>query len=229
MPDAWDTFVVECVCGAGMCGYESMNSVVERWNKRAVVEPSAGWIVQEQTDDGWRRHALAHVWHKKSDARLQLDELMHKHPTTTFRLIEYGAAEPPATEHPPELMAVVDKWQDRVNAMRTHSLPSVHGSPIDAIADVLEDIRRATAPPETDWRSILTQVRAEIVSNSGLRNEYQDFDAALALIDQGLGLTKSAEYTHCDICDERPGTHEIAWGGVRCDECREHAERNGDL
>lgn len=30
-----------------------------------------------------------------------------------------------------------------------------------------------------------------------------------------------SEYANCDICDELPGTHEIAWGGVRCDECRD--------
>jgi hypothetical protein len=32
------------------------------------------------------------------------------------------------------------------------------------------------------------------------------------------------EFTNCDICDKNQATHEIAWGGVRCDECREKAE-----
>lgn len=39
MPDAPDTFVIECACGAGMCGHETMNDVVERWNKRTAPEP----------------------------------------------------------------------------------------------------------------------------------------------------------------------------------------------
>lgn len=38
------------------------------------------------------------------------------------------------------------------------------------------------------------------------------------------------EYTDCDICDQRPGTHEIAFGGVRCDECRaSQGERDAQI
>lgn len=35
---------------------------------------------------------------------------------------------------------------------------------------------------------------------------------------------KVGEYTNCDSCDVNQATHETAWGGVRCDECREKAE-----
>lgn len=38
MPDAPETFVIECACGAGMCGHETMNEVVERWNRRSSHE-----------------------------------------------------------------------------------------------------------------------------------------------------------------------------------------------
>lgn len=34
MPEAPDTYVIECVCGAGMCGHENESEVIERWNKR---------------------------------------------------------------------------------------------------------------------------------------------------------------------------------------------------
>lgn len=41
MPDAPDTFVIECVCGAGMCGHDSEQEVRGRWNARAAHEPRA--------------------------------------------------------------------------------------------------------------------------------------------------------------------------------------------
>lgn len=40
IPDATDTFTIECACGAGMCGHETMNDLVERWNKRASTPPA---------------------------------------------------------------------------------------------------------------------------------------------------------------------------------------------
>lgn len=39
-------------------------------------------------------------------------------------------------------------------------------------------------------------------------------------IERTVWIPRPTEYTNCDICDKRPGTHEIAYGGVRCDECR---------
>lgn len=63
-----------------------------------TLEPCEGWTVEEQADGGWRRHALAQIWQTKADARLQLDDLMHKHRTTTFRLSP-ASAQPSAPEH----------------------------------------------------------------------------------------------------------------------------------
>jgi len=46
------------------------------------------WTVEEEVCTGeWRRHATAHWWASKNDARQQLDDLMHANPGTTFRLV----------------------------------------------------------------------------------------------------------------------------------------------
>jgi hypothetical protein len=65
------------------------------WMDSPPVETEGGWYVEELAGSQWRRHALAHIWETRADARLQLDDLMHKHQTTTFRLVQrmngYGA------------------------------------------------------------------------------------------------------------------------------------------
>jgi hypothetical protein len=52
----------------------------------------------------------------------------------------------PSPEHPPQLMAVVDKWQDYVNDMRNGHIPP-YSSQADTVECVLREIRRAAQPP----------------------------------------------------------------------------------
>lgn len=34
LPPAPDTWVIECRCGAGMCGHDSYEELLARWNRR---------------------------------------------------------------------------------------------------------------------------------------------------------------------------------------------------
>lgn len=66
-------------------------------------------------------------------------------------LREFVTANEPS-EHPPELMAVVDKWQDRANMHRrllSEGGCALNSTEADMIEGVLTDIRRAAVETET--------------------------------------------------------------------------------
>lgn len=65
---------------------------------RRTESRTSGWTIEVQTEDGWIRHALAHAWESKADARQQLNDLMHRFRTMTFRLRQVGTSEKTAAE-----------------------------------------------------------------------------------------------------------------------------------
>lgn len=67
------------------------------------------------------------------------------HPDTGEYLVDRRRTVETPREHPPELMAVVDKWQDYANALRKGHLPSysTQDRTIDAL---LSEVRRTVAP-----------------------------------------------------------------------------------
>lgn len=78
----------------------AVHEIIGGWLKRftpaaSAPEPCEGWTVEYELDGSWKRHALAQIWQTKADARLQLDDLMHKHRTTTFRLAPASPPPPP--------------------------------------------------------------------------------------------------------------------------------------
>jgi hypothetical protein len=64
-------------------------------------------------------------------------------------------------EHPPELMAVVDKWQDYANSRRDGRLPR-HSTDYQTINELLREIRCATvktsAPPEDPHDGLIVEL-----------------------------------------------------------------------
>lgn len=59
-------------------------------------------------------------------------------------------------EHPPELMAVVDKWQDYANNIREGRLPG-YSTQERAIAALLSELRGAVAPQVKVAAAVLTK------------------------------------------------------------------------
>lgn len=80
MPDAPDTFVIECVCGAGMCGHESEEEVRTRWNARAIPETDWQRIARERTADvGKADEKIERLERELSDKKARIDALMLEH------------------------------------------------------------------------------------------------------------------------------------------------------
>jgi hypothetical protein len=67
-------------------------------------------------------------------------------PGSHARTCRFVVLTEPSPEHPPQLMAVVDKWQDYVNDMRNGHIPP-YSSQADTVECVLREIRRAAQPP----------------------------------------------------------------------------------
>jgi hypothetical protein len=88
------------------------------------------------------------------------------------------------SEHPPELMAVVDLWQDRANAHRkvfNDGGLSVNACEAEAIERVLADIRGATVPPKanSDMERLIDNA---CICRDGLCRECNELVAAIRSI-----------------------------------------------
>lgn len=95
-------------------------------------------------------------------------------------------------EHPPALMAVVDKWQDAANAWRSGSLPS-YSRHCDAVDALLKDIRGASL--ETSGRRKARSEEERTAEPGG------DAHVRCASCDQGLIGGEAFDYAR-ECCEK---------------------------
>jgi hypothetical protein len=63
-------------------------------------------------------------------------------------ILDYASPDETTTEHPPQLMAVVDKWQGYANALRDGKLPCSYSTPYRTIDAILSEVRQAAVTTE---------------------------------------------------------------------------------
>jgi hypothetical protein len=73
----------------------------------------------------------------------RLTELLDRKSSVAYEDAQDRVAAETPREHPPELMAVVDKWQDYANSRRDGRLPR-HSTDYQTINELLREIRCAT-------------------------------------------------------------------------------------
>lgn len=160
--------------------------ICEEWGREPAHQPHVGkeWGAHRVLTDyncptcGAAPGALHHYRTSKDRSPRELLALVLKqHDTTMSSYISSTliddvraclaiTADETPREHPPELMAVVDKWQDYANALRNGQLPG-YSTQCRAIEALLSEVRRTVAP----------QVKAS--ARRDVFDDYQGCDSGL--------------------------------------------------
>jgi hypothetical protein len=138
------------------------------------------------------------------------------------------------TEHPPQLMAVVDKWQGYANALRDGKLPCSYSTPYRTIDAILSEVRQAavtteprairstegtcTCPPHLDPLGCLAETCPRVIAARRAVKTSREQPCAECdyYRSTGLGECKScgASLVHCPTCKTA-----LAFDGDVCGLC----------